>query len=628
MIRGGASTVNHETLCYSSPKLVRAAVLAKRVGRHSLVSCPLHLVSDVFWLGCVVRELRYTQHQTPVLGVSWGMDQETGQPLVVSAGTTAHVWVPTTGQQVASFRGSQGRLRVVAWEPGGPRIVCAGCGSHIEIWDWRALANHTQRFPGEKVLQLYTGHTSWINSLAWSPDRIHIASASSDGTVQIWEAATGQQIRAYSEHCGDAQCVAWSPGGDLLASASTTVHIWEAATGLCRRVYAQSDDMIYALAWSPARTHIASGGSEGSVHVWDVESGQTTQVYSGHESTIFALNWSPDGESIASGSDDWAVRIWDVQTGGERRLVVYRGHRQSIKALAWSPDGTQIASGGFDGSIHVWEPVLSVPTSWLPFLGNPAQSALLCVEQAHGRAAPWLVCKIPAAYQNWKLCGAWCKITEEVSSGSADPLMLIVSLQHESPDSAAAGTLFPFALSLSFHEHAEELLHLLAQAKSLYVSAFSGDPSNLRYLWEGRWSWSWRNRQIIANRLFRQEASEESTSHSQEKESSHRPVAHLKEGEIMLTETLVQEMVLNRLKQSRREQAYHFLSCEPLTPEETKCRYGGRFVGFRAEIIAEAMEVQYVLRQRSEEDLSSPWKDWELRKELVVTFSPTPILLS
>lgn len=86
-------------------------------------------------------------------------------------------------------------------------------------------------------------------SLAWSPDSYYLASASGnnlrgmaddlrltidihsdDDAVQIWGAATGQHVYTYRGHDGEVTAVAWSPDGLHLASASLdgTVHVWKA----------------------------------------------------------------------------------------------------------------------------------------------------------------------------------------------------------------------------------------------------------------------------------------------------------------------------------------------------------------------------------------------------------------
>ena len=39
-----------------------------------------------------------------------------------------------------------------------------------------------------------TGHSNWVNSVAYSPDGKHIVSGSEDETVKIWDSSTGKEV--------------------------------------------------------------------------------------------------------------------------------------------------------------------------------------------------------------------------------------------------------------------------------------------------------------------------------------------------------------------------------------------------------------------------------------------------
>ena len=87
------------------------------------------------------------------------------------------------------------------------------------------------------ILQTLEGHTSVVNSVAFSHDSKLLASASWDHTVRVWDAATGSLRQTLEGHTRVVDLVAFSHDSKLLASASRdhTVRVWDAAIGSCHQ---------------------------------------------------------------------------------------------------------------------------------------------------------------------------------------------------------------------------------------------------------------------------------------------------------------------------------------------------------------------------------------------------------
>jgi WD40 repeat protein len=103
-----------------------------------------------------------------------------------------------------------------------------------------------------------------------------------------------------------------------------TVKLWDARTGASRGALEGHSDWIYAVAFSPDGQLLASASQDNTVRLWDSRTGASCGTLEGQSKSVEALAFSPDGRLLAASWDN-TVRLWDLRTGAFFDLLtIYR----------------------------------------------------------------------------------------------------------------------------------------------------------------------------------------------------------------------------------------------------------------------------------------------------------------
>ncbi|RYO85680.1 hypothetical protein DL764_009127 [Monosporascus ibericus] len=258
--------------------------------------------------------------------------------------------------------------------------------SHIFIHD---ITPHLTSFdnPGtiitpqqNKPLSTIRAHKSEGYALDWSPllPEGKLLTGDNDGLIYVTSRNSGggwvTDTRAFQGHASSVEEIQWSPSeASVFASASSdgTVRVWDVRSKSRKpaiTVPVSSVD-VNVMSWSRLTTHLlATGADDGVWGVWDLRqwkggSQKPTPIasFGYHREQITSIEWHPTDDSmVAVAAGDHKVTLWDLSvelddeeskdTAGVKDMppqLLFEHISEHAKEVHWHPQipGTLVATG-------------------------------------------------------------------------------------------------------------------------------------------------------------------------------------------------------------------------------------------------------------------------------------------
>lgn len=258
------------------------------------------------------------------------------------------------------------RASKVRWHPAGKLLAVSGPDDVTAIYD----------ITTDRKTMLPTAEGT--RGIAWNATGERLATAGSDGSLQIWSAA-GELLRTSKpENAKSLTGVAWHPKGDTVVTIGEFIRLYDGSGKLLREMKHRPGEkgmvLLLCVEWHPSGKFFVVGdygnhdtGVSPALQFRSKE-GQLLKTIEVKGDAIRNVSWSPDGAHLASASD--ALRIWS-----EDGLLQHLGTSPDpLWGVRWSPNGDLILTSSMQGRVTLWTPTATLARQVIEIKGpSPAR---------------------------------------------------------------------------------------------------------------------------------------------------------------------------------------------------------------------------------------------------------------
>ncbi|KAG9292434.1 hypothetical protein G9A89_015304 [Geosiphon pyriformis] len=207
--------------------------------------------------------------------------------------------------------------------------------------------------------QTLSGSTLSLMHVSFNSSNDKIVGASNDFTTRLWDLKSGRIWHTLTGHIGKVYSARFN--GDstkvITGSHDRTIKVWDLNKGYCVKTIFCISSCNDVVLIDESGSTLASGHLDNNLRFWDVRSGNNIKELNGiHLGQITSVSVSPDGSKVMTNSRDNTLKLIDLKTYEVVQTLHADGYTNGTNwsRACFSPDGRYAAAGSLDGTIYYW----------------------------------------------------------------------------------------------------------------------------------------------------------------------------------------------------------------------------------------------------------------------------------